>query len=90
MDAKSVVLKKFCSCGNHEVIDDGKGVLKPIGKNGSKRWQCSACVSHQKKGTFSFNVSGKGKAGRKPKPNEDYDISDQIEERNFIRQILGI
>lgn len=89
MDASSVILKRYCSCGNHEVIDDGKGVLKPIGKTGRNRWQCSTCVSHQKNGTFALNVSGKGKAGRKPKPREDYSLCDPAEDIALIRQMFG-
>lgn len=84
-----VILKRYCSAGHHEVIDDGKGAMKPMGNNGQKRWQCSTCMSNQKNRTFIKTIH-KNKAGRKPKPKEDYSICDPIEDREFIRKEFGI
>jgi hypothetical protein len=89
MDIKSVIIKRFCTSCSRDVIDDNKGVLKPMGNRGQKRWQCSTCVSHQKKRTFIVGISSKSNAGRKPKPREDYSLCDPFEDRQLIKQIFG-
>jgi hypothetical protein len=83
-----VTIKRFCSAGYHEVIDDGKGVLKKSNDNGARRWQCSICTEHQKNNTF--RIVAKGKVGRKPNPREDYSLCDPFEDREFIKRELGI
>lgn len=91
MNQPTVNLRRYCTSGQHEAVDDGNGMLRQAGKKGAQRWICSACAAKVKAGQSPFDFSRKSNAGRKPKPNYDAPLRDDPgDEREYIRQVLGI